>query len=40
VVVALAASSSTGTVALDGKMLDRPHLTRAENVLRTAGVWL
>lgn len=37
VVAAFAASPSAGTVALDGKMLDRPHLKQAENVLRTAG---
>ena len=37
VVAAFAASPSTGTVALDGMMLDRPHLKQAENVLKTAG---
>jgi citrate lyase subunit beta/citryl-CoA lyase len=37
VVAAFAAAPSAGTVALDGKMLDRPHLKQAENVLRTAG---
>ncbi|MGH7293115.1 MAG: HpcH/HpaI aldolase/citrate lyase family protein, partial [Myxococcota bacterium] len=37
VVAAFAATPSAGTVALDGKMLDRPHLKQAENVLRTAG---
>lgn len=36
VVAAFAASPSAGTVALEGKMLDRPHLKQAERVLKTA----
>jgi citrate lyase subunit beta/citryl-CoA lyase len=41
VVAAFAASPGAGVVALDGEMLDRPHLIRAERLLaqaRTAGV--
>lgn len=33
VVAAFAAAADTGTVGLDGKMLDRPHLTQAQKVL-------
>ena len=33
VVAAFAASPNAGTVALDGRMLDRPHLTQAQKVL-------
>jgi citrate lyase subunit beta/citryl-CoA lyase len=33
VVAAFAAAGGAGVVSLDGRMLDRPHLTRAERVL-------
>jgi citrate lyase subunit beta/citryl-CoA lyase len=38
IVAAFAANPSTGVVAIEGEMLDRPHLTRAQRVLRRAGV--
>jgi len=38
VVAAFAAASGTGTVGLDGKMLDIPHLKQAKGVLAQAGV--
>jgi citrate lyase subunit beta/citryl-CoA lyase len=37
VVAAFAANPNAGTVALDGKMLDRPHLTQAKKVLAGPG---
>jgi citrate lyase subunit beta/citryl-CoA lyase len=37
VVAAFAASPNLGTVALDGKMLDRPHLTQAQRILAGPG---
>jgi citrate lyase subunit beta/citryl-CoA lyase len=37
VCAAFAASGGRGAVALDGEMLDHPHLLRAERVLRQAG---
>jgi citrate lyase subunit beta/citryl-CoA lyase len=37
VVAAFRASPGAGTVALDGQMLDKPHLTQAERVLAIAG---
>ena len=37
IVDAFAAQPDAGTVGLDGKMLDRPHLMQAEAVLREAG---
>ena len=36
VVAAFAAQADAGTVSLDGRMLDRPHLTQAERVLARA----
>lgn len=36
VVAAFAAQPGAGTVSLDGRMLDRPHLTQAERLLRRA----
>ena len=36
VVAAFAAAPGVGTVSLDGRMLDRPHLTQAERVLERA----
>ncbi len=36
VVAAFAANADAGTVSLAGRMLDRPHLTQAERVLRRA----
>jgi citrate lyase subunit beta / citryl-CoA lyase len=36
VVAAFRASPGSGTVALDGQMLDKPHLTQAERILRLA----
>ena len=36
VVAAFAAQPETGTVGLDGRMLDRPHLKQAEDILRDA----
>lgn len=36
VVAAFAAQSDTGVVSLDGRMLDRPHLTQAERILARA----
>jgi len=36
VIAAFAANPDAGTVALDGKMLDRPHLKQAERVLANA----
>jgi citrate lyase subunit beta/citryl-CoA lyase len=38
VVAAFAAASGTGTVGLDGKMLDIPHLQQARGVLAQAGI--
>ncbi|NOG72089.1 CoA ester lyase [Roseicella sp. DB1501] len=38
VVAAFAASPGIGTVGMDGKMLDRPHLRQAERVLAAAGL--
>ncbi|MFI5314398.1 MAG: HpcH/HpaI aldolase/citrate lyase family protein [Myxococcota bacterium] len=37
VIAAFRANPSAGTVALDGQMLDKPHLTQAERVLALAG---
>jgi len=37
VVAAFAAQPDAGTVSLEGRMLDRPHLTQAERVLARAG---
>jgi len=37
VVAAFAANPNVGTVALDGRMLDRPHLTQAQRVLAGPG---
>jgi len=37
VVAAFAANPDAGTVALDGKMLDRPHLTQAQHLLARPG---
>ena len=37
VIAAFRANPSAGTVALDGQMLDKPHLTQAERVLSLAG---
>ncbi len=37
VVAAFATSPDTGTVGLDGRMLDRPHLVAARRLLMTAG---
>jgi citrate lyase subunit beta / citryl-CoA lyase len=37
VVAAFAANPNAGTVALDGKMLDRPHLTQARKTLARHG---
>lgn len=37
VVAAFAARPDAGTVGIDGKMYDRPHLTAAEKVLQAAG---
>jgi citrate lyase subunit beta/citryl-CoA lyase len=37
VVTAFAAAAGAGVVAYGGKMLDRPHLTRAQRVLALAG---
>jgi citrate lyase subunit beta/citryl-CoA lyase len=37
VIAAFAASPNAGTVALDGKMLDRPHLLQAERILKASG---
>jgi citrate lyase subunit beta/citryl-CoA lyase len=36
VVAAFAAAAGTGTVALDGRMLDRPHLRQAQRLLEVA----
>jgi len=36
VVDAFAAAAGAGTIQLDGKMLDRPHLTQAQNLLELA----
>lgn len=36
VVAAFAAQPGAGTVSLDGRMLDRPHLTQAQNLLQRA----
>ena len=38
VVAAFGAAGDAGVVGLDGKMLDRPHLTAAERTLARAGV--
>jgi citrate lyase subunit beta/citryl-CoA lyase len=41
VVAAFAASPGAGVVGLDGEMLDRPHLVRAERLIaqaRAAGI--
>ncbi|HVN01022.1 MAG TPA: CoA ester lyase [Caulobacteraceae bacterium] len=37
VIAAFAARPDAGTVGIDGKMYDRPHLTAAEKVLQAAG---
>ncbi len=37
VVDAFAANPGAGVVGVDGEMLDRPHLVRAERVLRRVG---
>jgi citrate lyase subunit beta/citryl-CoA lyase len=37
IVAAFAAQPGTGTVGLEGRMLDRPHLRQAERVLERAG---
>jgi citrate lyase subunit beta/citryl-CoA lyase len=36
IVAAFAANPDTGALALDGKMIDRPHLKQAERLLSTA----
>jgi citrate lyase subunit beta / citryl-CoA lyase len=38
VVDAFAAAPDAGTLSLDGKMLDRPHLTQAERIIALAGL--
>ena len=38
VIAAFAGAPGQGTVALDGRMLDRPHLRQAERLLAAAGV--
>lgn len=38
VLAAFSAAAGAGTVSLDGRMLDRPHLIRAERILARAGV--
>lgn len=38
VVAAFAGSGDTGVTSLNGKMLDRPHLRRAERILQRAGM--
>ena len=35
-VVEMFAASGTGTVGMDGKMLDLPHLKQAQNILASA----
>ena len=40
VVAAFAGSGDTGVTSLNGKMLDRPHLRRAERILKRAGLSL
>jgi citrate lyase subunit beta/citryl-CoA lyase len=37
VVAAFAAAPDAGTIALDGRMLDRPHLVQAQRLLERAG---
>lgn len=37
IVAAFAAAPGEGTVGLDGRMLDRPHLIAARRLLTTAG---
>lgn len=38
VVAAFAASPGAGTLSLDGRMIDRPHLVQAQRILATAGL--
>lgn len=38
IIAAFADAAGAGTVSLDGRMLDRPHLARAERVLARSGV--
>jgi citrate lyase subunit beta/citryl-CoA lyase len=37
IVAAFAADPEAGVIGLDGQMLDRPHLKRAERLLRRIG---
>ena len=37
VIAAFAAKPGAGAVGVDGKMLDRPHLVRAQNLLARTG---
>jgi citrate lyase subunit beta/citryl-CoA lyase len=37
VVAAFSAQPGAGTIQLDGKMLDRPHLSQAETILARTG---
>jgi citrate lyase subunit beta/citryl-CoA lyase len=37
VIELMAADGGKGAVALDGRMIDRPHVLQAERILATAG---